>query len=66
MKIEFVCTKENEDGSMDVTLDYDQEGLQVLLQTALNKILMDYIQQQADESQPKPNKTKKHSVRTRT
>jgi hypothetical protein len=59
MKIELTQVSENPDGSANLTVEYDQEGLQILLQTAVEKIIMDYIIQEKEkhESQPKRRKT---------
>lgn len=51
MKLEVIDVIENEDGSAEVRLDLDQEGMKLLLQRAFNNILWEMIEkEQANES----------------
>lgn len=45
MKIEATKVRENADGSGVVTLDFDKEGLQFLVQEGFISIIKDYIKQ---------------------
>ena len=45
MKIEATMVRENKDGSGVVTLDFDKEGLQFLVQEGFISIIKDYIKQ---------------------
>jgi len=45
MKIELKIINENEDGSANAMVDFDKEGLEVLVQEGLLSILEQYIKQ---------------------
>ena len=59
MKIELQWVKDNPDGSADVTVDYDEEGLQALIERAIISILKESIEKEKEnnESQSKSRKT---------
>jgi len=46
---------ENPDGSADVNVKYDEEGLQFLVQEGVTAILKQYIKQQKKEKRLKRN-----------
>ncbi len=61
MKIELKIINENEDGSANAMVDFDKEGLEVLVQEGLLSILEKYIEQNknAREGQKLRKKMKK-------
>jgi hypothetical protein len=75
MKIELHMIKENPDGSADVTVEYDEEGLQALLERAIISIIKDSIEKekQTNEPQSESRKTppafiqsnKRHNIKRR-
>ena len=45
MKIKVEITKENDDGSADAVVNFDKEGLEILVQEGMLSILKQYIEQ---------------------
>jgi hypothetical protein len=58
MKIELKYLKENPDGSADVTVEYDEEGLQALLQRAIVSIIEDSIEKEKQTNEPQSERRK--------
>jgi len=55
MNIRLTVVSENPDGSADVNVKYDEEGLQFLVQEGVTAILKQYIKQQKKEKRLKRN-----------
>lgn len=53
MKIELKIIKENKDGSANAIVDFDKEGLEVLVQEGLLSILEKYIDQNKNAQEGK-------------
>ena len=58
MKIELHMIKENPDGSADVTVEYDEEGLQALIQRAIISIIKDSIEKEKQTNEPQSKRRK--------
>jgi len=50
MKINLEITKEYEDGSADAVVNFDKEGLAVLVEAGILSILKDYIKQKEEKN----------------
>jgi hypothetical protein len=48
MKIQLEVIKENEDGSADAIVNFDKEGLAVLVEAGILSILQQYIDQKKE------------------
>ena len=48
MKIQLEVIKENEDGSADAIVNFDKEGLAVLVEAGILSILQQYIDKQKE------------------
>ena len=62
MSIKLEVTKENEDGSAEAVVHFDKEGLEILIQAGITKIILDYIEQQKPVKTyagGKPNRVRK-------
>ena len=49
MNIQIQIVKENEDGSADALVNFDKEGLGILVEAGIISILRQYIEQQKKE-----------------
>jgi hypothetical protein len=49
MKLEIKFLEENEDGSANITVEYDKEAHNALIQKAIEVIIMEYLDKLEDE-----------------
>jgi len=52
MLIKLINIKENPDGSADVDVKYDKEGMKLLIERGVISILEDYIKQEKEKHEP--------------
>jgi len=52
MIIKLLNVKENPDGSADVEVRYDKEGMNLLIERGVISILEDYIKQEKEKDEP--------------
>jgi hypothetical protein len=62
LKIKIKVTRENEDGSADAVVDYDQEGLQVIVQYGVIAMLEEGMENMGKKDELKASKRAKQSV----
>ena len=49
MKLQLTFLEENPDGSANMTIEYDNEAHQYLIQKAIETIILEYIEQHKEE-----------------
>ena len=49
MKLQLTFLEENPDGSANMTIEYDKEAHQMLIQKAIETIILEYIEQHKEE-----------------
>jgi hypothetical protein len=49
MKLQLTFLEENPDGSANMTIEYDKEAHQYLIQKAIETIILEYIEQHKEE-----------------
>lgn len=62
MKIQLKVTRENEDGSADAVVDYDKEGLQVIVQYGVIAMLEEAIEDMGKKEKLAASKRAKQDV----
>jgi hypothetical protein len=55
LKLELKFLKENPDGSADITVEYDKEAHQYLIQKAIETIILEYLKKVEDEEKHTDN-----------
>ena len=58
MKLSMTFLKENPDGSADITIEYDNEAHNYLIQKAIETIILEYLNKE-EKKQKKSGKVKK-------
>ena len=58
MLIKLINIKENPDGSADVDVKYDKEGMKLLIERGVISILEDYIKQEKGGHEPQSERRK--------